>query len=154
MFCPFLKTSLDRYVSRRTVKAFCFLWEASHWKTSFERKASSRLIIKTDLAHCYFTRLNPRKKGTFYFCLPALLRIHRNSKQKEFFRSSEVFLRAALTEDGHPGPLWKIAKMALFNPCMEFENFGPNALFWCTVKVPLSDIFPKVSQALSKCFSK
>ena len=43
--------------------------------------------------HCYFIRLNPRKKGTFKFCLPALLGIHRNSKQKEFFRSSKGFLR-------------------------------------------------------------
>ena len=40
--------------------------------------------------------------------------------QKEFFKSTEGFLRAALT--GH-GPLWKIAKIALFNPCMEFEIF-------------------------------
>ena len=24
---------------------------------------------------------------------------------------------------GHPGPVWKIAKMALFDPCMEFEIF-------------------------------
>ena len=32
--------------------------------------------------------------------------------------------------------------------------FGPNVFFWCIVKVPLSDFFPKVSQAPSKCFSK
>ena len=44
-------------------------------------------------SHCYFIRLNPRKKGTFKFCLPALLGIHRNSKQKQNFRSSEGFLR-------------------------------------------------------------
>ena len=43
--------------------------------------------------HCYFIKLNPRKKATFKFCLPALLGIHRNLKQKEFFRSSEGFLR-------------------------------------------------------------
>ena len=30
----------------------------------------------------------------------------------------DAFLRAALTGHGHPSPLWKIAKMALFNPCM------------------------------------
>ena len=41
--------------------------------------------------HCYFTRLNPRKKGTFKFCLPALLGIHKNSKQKEFLRFTEGF---------------------------------------------------------------
>ena len=30
---------------------------------------------------------------------------------------------AALTVHGHPGPVRKIAKMALFDPCMEFEIF-------------------------------
>ena len=29
----------------------------------------------------------------------------------------------ALTGHGHPGPFKKIAKMALFNPFMKFENF-------------------------------
>ena len=52
------------------------------------------LILYMSLhTHCYFIILNSRKKGTFKFCLPALLGIHRNSKQKEFFRSSEGFLR-------------------------------------------------------------
>jgi hypothetical protein len=47
--------------------------------------------------------------------------------QKEFLKSCEGFLRAGLTEHGHPGPVWKIAKKALFDQCMEFENvFGPN----------------------------
>ena len=48
---------------------------------------------ETFISHCYFIRLNPRKKGTFKFCFLALLGIHRNSKQKEFFRSSKGFLR-------------------------------------------------------------
>ena len=43
--------------------------------------------------HCYFTRLNPKRKGPFYFCLPALLGIHRNLKQKEFFYSRKGFFR-------------------------------------------------------------
>ena len=54
---------------------------------------AERFWGKPGNAHCYFIRLNPRKKGTFKFCLPALLGIHRNSKQKEFFRSSKGFLR-------------------------------------------------------------
>ena len=41
--------------------------------------------------------------------------------QKEFLKSCEGFLRAALTVHGHPGPVWKIAKMVLFDPWMEFE---------------------------------
>ena len=56
------------------------------------------------------------------FCLPALLGIHQHPMQKEFMKSCEGFLRAALTGHGHPGPLWKIAKMALFNPCMELKK--------------------------------
>ena len=60
--------------------------------------------------------------------------------QKEFFKSTEGFLRAALTGHGHPGPLWKIAKMALFNPCMEFEKIlGQmsffNALWKCHLAI-------------------
>ena len=53
--------------------------------------------------HYHFTRLNPKKKGTLQFCLPALQGIHRHPMQKEFFRSTEGFLRAALT--GHQGVL-------------------------------------------------
>ena len=84
-----------------------------------------------------------------------MLGVHRNLKQKEFFRSSEGFLRAALTGHGHPGPLWKIAKMALFNPCMEFEkNLGQKSSSDVLWKCHWVIFFPKVSQALSKCFSK
>jgi len=37
---------------------------------------------------------------------------------------------AALTGHAHPGPLYMIAKMALFNPSMKFENFfGQMSLF-------------------------
>ena len=43
--------------------------------------------------------------------------------QKEFSNSCEGFLRAELTVPCRPGPVWKIAKMALFDPCMEFEFF-------------------------------
>ena len=57
------------------------------------------------ITHYYFTRLNPKKKGPFQFCLPALLGIHRHPMKKEFFRSTKGFLRAALTGHGHPGPL-------------------------------------------------
>ena len=48
--------------------------------------------------------------------------IHRHPMQKEFLKSCEGFLRAALTVHGHPGHVWKIAKMALFDPCMEFQK--------------------------------
>ena len=55
--------------------------------------------------HCYFTRLNPERISPFQFCLPEMLGIHRNPKQKEFLKSTEGFLRAALTVAGHPSPV-------------------------------------------------
>ena len=50
------------------------------------------LISGGSYSHCKFIRLNPKNKGPIQFCLPVLLGIHRNSKQKEFFRFSEGFL--------------------------------------------------------------
>ena len=121
----------------------------------FNLICGSSITSTGPLLICTWFLKNPKRKDPFYFCLPALLRIHRNLNQKEFFRSSEGFVRAVLAGYGHPGPLWKIAKMALFNPCMEiWKFFWPNVFFSCTVKVSLSDVFPKVSQAPSKCFSK
>ena len=60
-------------------------------------------------------------------------------------RSVGKFLRAALTVHGHPGPIWKIAKMALFDPCMEFEIF----LCQMTSYEPFFDFIQKKSQAPS-----
>ena len=37
--------------------------------------------------------MNTQKKGTFQFCFPGLLGIHRNPKWKEFLRSRESFLK-------------------------------------------------------------
>ena len=75
-------SALSAYKSKTNLGRSKFFWTGRKF---FEYRIS--------LTHCYFIRLNPRKKGTFKFCLPALLGIHRNSKQKEFFRSSEGFLR-------------------------------------------------------------
>ena len=77
-----------------------------------------------------------------------MLEIHRNPKQKEFLKSCEGFLRAALPGHGHPGPFWKIAKMALFDPCMEFGNFlGQMTSFEVLWK--LFDFIQKMSQVPS-----
>ena len=77
--------------------------------------------------------------------------------QKEFLKSYEGFLMPALTltltEHGHPSLVRKIAKMAIFDPCMEFEFFGPNDFIWGAMKVPFSDFIQNVSQALSMCIS-
>ena len=45
--------------------------------------------------------------------------------------------------------------MALFNPCMEFENFfRPNAFIVYAMKVPFCDFIQNLSQGPSKCLSK
>ena len=66
---------------------------APQWRPSMDHANLPLLweISPQVFTYCYFTRLNPKRKGPFYFCI---------------------------------------------------------------VKVPLSDFFPKVSQAPSKCFSK
>ena len=52
-----------------------------------------KLLPSPSASHCYFTRLNLKKMGSLQFCLPALLEIHRNHKQKELSKSCEGFLR-------------------------------------------------------------
>ena len=98
------------------------------------------------LSHCYFTRLNLKKMGPLWFCLLALLGNYRHLMQKEFLKSYEGFLRAALTVHGHPGPVWKIAKMALFDPCLEFEIFLDQMT---SFEVLFFDFNQKMSQAPS-----
>jgi hypothetical protein len=74
--------------------------------------------------------------------------------QKEFLKSCEGYLRAALTVYGHPGPVWKIAKMALFDPCMVFEIFlGQMTSFECH-SLTLSQKCLKLHPAPSKCLSE
>ena len=55
--------------------------------------------------------------------LKRLMNIKLCKRKKSF----EPFWRAALTEHGHSSQsadIWKIAKMALFNPCMKFDFFS------------------------------
>ena len=44
------------------------------------------------IAHCYFTRLNPKRKDPFYFSLPALLGIHKESQPKIIFQIQQGIL--------------------------------------------------------------
>ena len=44
----------------------------------------------------FFTIMNTQKKGTFWFCFPGLLGIHRNPKWKDFFKSREFFFEKSL----------------------------------------------------------
>ena len=44
--------------------------------------------VKKQSTLCFY-QLNPKRKNSFQFCLPELLQIHRNPKQKEFFRCND-----------------------------------------------------------------
>ena len=118
----------------------------------------SDCFLAQSLAHCCFVRLNLFKMGPFYFCLPLFLGIDRHTKQKYFLNSCEGFLRAALTVPGHPGPVWKFAKMALFDLCMEFEFFlGQMTSFEVLLKchsLTLSKKCLRLRPAPSKCLSE
>jgi hypothetical protein len=78
--------------------------------------------------------------------------------QKEFLKSCEGFLRAALTVHGHPGPVWKIAKMALFDLAMDFDIFfGQMTSFEVLLKchsLTLSKKYLRLNTAPSMCLSE
>ena len=90
--------------------------------------------------------MNTQKKGTFQFCFPGLLGIHRNPKWKEFLRSCESFLKkvsiCTLTDlnPGFGGP-WNKLQIILVNGTFimpQKKSFGQKN-FWisCTgSKVP------------------
>ena len=66
-------------------------------------------------------------------------------------KSSKGFLRVALTGHGHPGPVWKIAKMALFDACIEFEIFlGQMTSFEVLWKCHCLRLHPAPSKCLSE----
>ena len=78
------------------------------------------------------------------FCISIFLGIHRNPKQKEQGTANLAYSKKK-----------KNAKMAFFNPWMKFENFlGQMSSFDVLWKCHWVTFFPKVSQALSKYFSK
>ena len=90
----------------------------SYWKKYIGGSCitPSFLLALLKLAVSYITLLFYQIEPYF----PVFLGINRHPKQKEFLNSCKGFLRAALTGHSHPSPLWKIAKIALFNPCMKF----------------------------------
>ena len=57
--------------------------------------------FRYDTMHTVITRLNLKKMGSLQFCLPSLLGTHWHPKQKEFLKSCEGLLRAALTGHSH-----------------------------------------------------
>ena len=90
--------------------------------------------------------MNTWKKGTFQFCFPGLLGIHRNPKWKEFLKSRESFLKkvpiCTLTDlnTGFGGP-WNKLQIILVNGTfiMPQKKYFGQKKFWisCTgSKVP------------------
>ena len=74
-----------------------------------------------------------------------LKKMYKNYKRKEKKKSCGRFWRAAQTGHGQSSQLadfWKIAKMALFNPCMKFEIFRAKLLHlkWLMIIV-LSELY-------------
>ena len=66
----------------------------------------NNLLMNTGITpHCNFTRLNPKRISPFQFCLPALLGIHSNPKQKDLeiiqFILSDKHLDGACRSLGH-----------------------------------------------------
>ena len=57
----------------------------------YEKRRHLKRRLST--THWYFTRLNTKRRSPFKLCLQTLLGIHRNSKQKYFFKSFKGFLR-------------------------------------------------------------
>ena len=113
------------------------------WKVKFSSSSCCLLFLFTLL----FYQIEPKSGVTL---ISAFLGIHRHPMQKEFLKSCEGFLGAALTGHDHLGIFWKIAKMTLFDPCMEFEIFfGPNDFIWGAIKVPFFDFNKKMSLAPS-----
>ena len=99
--------------------------------------------------HSYFTWLNLKKMALFWICLPVFLGNNWNHKQKYFFNFCEelVTLRAIIIGHSHPGPFWKMAKMALFNPWIKFEKFSPKAFIRSAKKVIFEDFVQNVSRS-------
>ena len=67
--------------------------------------------------------LEGKKTSRFQFSVPGLRGIHRNLKQKKIFNSREGFFRKSPFCTFSFWKNWKIAKIALLNPCMKFDFF-------------------------------
>ena len=127
------------------VKRYIYIFSIWVFKCQNKEKWNGETVgwhLARFLSHCYF-------------CLLALLGIHRHPMLIEFLKSCEGFLRAALMVHGHPGPVWKIAKMALFDLCMDFEIFlGLMTSFEVVLKchsLTLSKKCLRLRPAPSKC---
>ena len=89
--------------------------------------------------------MNIQKKGTFQFCFPGLLGIHRNPKWKEFLKSRESFLKkvpiCTLTDlNTRFGGPWNKLQIILVNGTFimpQKKSFGQKK-FWisCTAIFP------------------
>ena len=103
------------------------------WKT---------LTLAGQITHCLGLDLNDLFTRRNFWSIPGMLENYTIPKWKEFLKLREPILRK----------FWKIAKMALFYPCMKIKFFfGPNAFIWSAKKVPFSDFIQNMSLAPSMC---
>ena len=96
-------------------KCFDFIWRHNSYRATKLTKLlldylCLSLIIITDQSHCYFTRLK-------------LSRDSQKPKIKRVFQFLCGIVDGGTNRARPSRPILKIAKMALFNPCMKFEIF-------------------------------
>ena len=85
-------------------------------------------------AHCFFTIMNIKRKGTFQFCFPGLIGIHRNTNWF-FLKCCESFLRKS-SVCGFDRPwdmFWIFSGYDTF--IMFQKNFRPKDFFWNIILV-------------------
>ena len=125
--CHELTFSLAHDIPPKRTATACAHWESNQKKSHFSLSNDAEITQR----HTVILPDWILKKTGVSLILPFItLGTHRNPKQKELLKSCEGFLRAALSGHGHLDPFWKIAKMALFDSSMGYENFlGLNTLF-------------------------
>jgi hypothetical protein len=102
-----------------------------------------------------FYQIEPYKKGPFLVLPSSIARNSSVPNAKRIFQIHQGILEGCTNRARPSRPSLKNCQNGTFLPLHGIQIFGgPNVFFWCTVKVPFSNFFPKVSQALPKCFFK
>ena len=118
------------FCTLQTIKS---IWQLVTYLSNINYHQFSVLHLKVYHTACIWIWMSKRPGATsdngFIF-----LKINENLNIKEKKKSCEPFWRAALTRHGQScqsADFRKIAKMALFNPCLKFDFFGgPNDFIW------------------------
>ena len=101
--------------------------------SSLEDHISISSMMNHHFTPCLDLDLNVQKTRRYFWQWFHIQKNKWKLKYKREKRSCGRFWRAALTGHGQSSQsadFWKIAKMALFNPCIEFKTFlGPMTSF-------------------------